>query len=184
MARIPSIRTAEGLNPEQRRVFGDIAKSRGIVRGPFSVLLHSPLLAERTAHLGSFVRFEASVPIKARAIAVLTTGRHFDCQFEWSANVDDAQAAGVDDGTIASIRDKHAPLGLQPDDRLVFELVTQLLTRHRIDEPTFTAALERFGTIGLVELVGSVGYYSNLAMSLNAFEVETTPDFPPLLPID
>jgi 4-carboxymuconolactone decarboxylase len=184
MARIHQVESPKELSGEQKVAWAEIAKSRGVVRGPFSVLLHSPDLARRTAHLGSFIRFEASAPAPARAIACLTTARFFDCQYEWSGNVDDAQEAGVGDVAIGAIRDRRAPEGLEGDERLVFELTTQLLSAHRISERTFNDALGRFGVSQLVELVASIGYYCNIAMTLNAFEVDTLPHFPRLLPVE
>lgn len=183
MARFDQITSRDGLQPEQQRVWDDIQKSRGAVRGPFSVLLHSAALAERTARLGSFIRFEASVPLRARVIACLATARQLDCQYEWSSNVTHAREMGLPEQVILALRDRRAPADLEGDDRLAFEVTDQLLTKHRLATATRDAAIARFGVIGLVELVASVGYYSDIAMSLNAFEVDPRPTFESSLPI-
>ena len=55
MTRIPTIDKKELLPPEHQALYDAIAKSRGRVGGPFLALLHSPEIAERTAHLGSYL---------------------------------------------------------------------------------------------------------------------------------
>ena len=64
MARIATIQKKEDLAPEHQPIYDAIAASRGVVGGPFLGLLHSPELAGRTAHLGSYVRFESSLDHK------------------------------------------------------------------------------------------------------------------------
>ena len=61
MARIAIIEKKEDLPPEHQSIYDAIAQSRGVVGGPFLALLHSPELAGRTAHLGSYVRFQSSL---------------------------------------------------------------------------------------------------------------------------
>ena len=46
-ARLPE-RTKEDLPADQQHIFDEIAGSRGAVRGPFAMLLHSPEVAGRT----------------------------------------------------------------------------------------------------------------------------------------
>src|SRR6266567_1616242 len=60
MARIATIDKKEELAPEFHNIYDAIAQSRGIVGGPFLALLHSPELAGRTAHLGSYGRFTSA----------------------------------------------------------------------------------------------------------------------------
>ena len=58
-ARVPLISRRDEVAPEHRAAFDAIAESRGRVAGPFSVLLHSPEVAKRAAHLGAYIRFES-----------------------------------------------------------------------------------------------------------------------------
>ena len=61
MARIATIDKKEDLAPEDQKVYDAIAQSRGAVGGPWRALLHSPEMAQRTMHLGSYVRFESTL---------------------------------------------------------------------------------------------------------------------------
>ena len=182
MARIMQIRSREELPPAAWAAWDEIARSRGGVRGPFSVFLHSPELAVRTARLGSYIRFESPAPRWARLFVCLVTARHFDCQYAWSGNEDDARGAGVRDEAIRAVRDRSAPARLEGDERILFDLAAELLVWHRVSDATLNAVRDRYGLSGLVDLVGTIGYYSHLAMTLNAFEVDPLPHFPRLLP--
>jgi 4-carboxymuconolactone decarboxylase len=170
MARIATLATKDGLTADQQRAFEAIAQSRGRVVGPFTVLLHSPALAERTAHLGAHVRYESALPPAVRELAILAVARAMDCAFEWAAHVPEARRAGVREAAIAAVRDR-APAGLAPDEAAVVRYVEQLLGRHRVEEAVFRAVETRLGTAGVVELTAGAGYYAMLACTLNAFEV-------------
>lgn len=176
MARISTITHRDELAPEHHAVWERIARSRGLVEGPFAVLLHSPSLADRIAHLGAHVRFESALDGRLRELVVATTARELDCRFEWAAHAPLARAAGLSDTVLAAIRDRRAPAGLGAEDAQVAAYVQQLLRQHRVDETTFRELEARLGVSALVELTAAVGYYAMLAAVLNAFEVAPKPD--------
>ena len=175
MARIPLIQTKDELPAEHHAAFDLIAQSRGRVAGPFGILLHSPELAKRAAHLGAYIRFESALSGVHRELAILATARATDCRYEWAAHVPLAKKAGVRAEAIAAIRDRRAPAGLAPDEAEILAYVTQLLRAHRVDEATFGPLRARFGTQALVELTTTAGYYSMIACTLNAFDVQPDP---------
>jgi 4-carboxymuconolactone decarboxylase len=174
MARIPMIEQKADLAPEGQAVWDLIAESRGRVVGPFSLLLHSPPLAERTAHLGAYIRFESALSPADRELAILAVARELDCEFEWAYHVPVARKAGAREEAIAALRDRRVA-GLTTQEAQLVGYVGQLLRTHRVDEKTFGAMRERFGERGLVELTATVGYYGMLASLLNAFEVTPAP---------
>ena len=55
--------------------------------------------------------------------------------------------------------------------RAVYDYSVALHETHGVPEPVHAAALEALGDQGLVELVGVLGYYTLVAMTLNAFEI-------------
>ncbi len=171
MARVPMITQKTDLAPEHHKAFDSIAASRGSVRGPFSVLLHSPEMASRAAHLGAYLRFEGKLSNADKELAIISVAREMDCQFEWAGHVVLARKAGVREAAITAIRDRKAPAGLTPEEAQIVGYAQQLLRNHRVDEATFRALRDRIGTTGLVELTTTVGYYGMIACNLNAFEV-------------
>jgi 4-carboxymuconolactone decarboxylase len=171
-ARLSQIQR-ENLPVGQQHIFDEIAGSRGAVRGPFAMLLHSPDVAQRIAHTGAYIRFETSLPDDLREVAILTTARFWDCQYEWTAHQRIAEdEAGTRPEAIIAIRDRQAPAGLTPDETIVFDYVSELLNNHRVSDSTFKTANERFGNKATVDLTATAGYYSMIAGTLNAFAVE------------
>lgn len=181
MARLPTVQKEE-LSSQHQPIYDAIAQSRGRVQGPFTVLLHSPEVAGRVAHLGAYIRFESVLPAAVRSLAALTVARELDCQYEWTANLERAHEFGVRKEATAALRDRTAPKGLTQEETLVVGYVQQLLRSHRLSEATYREALARFGVQGLVELTATVGYYAMIAYPLNAFEVDPMPGVP-LLPL-
>jgi 4-carboxymuconolactone decarboxylase len=173
MARIATIQKKEDLAPEHQPVYDSIAASRGVVGGPFLALLHSPELAQRTAHLGSFIRFESSLDHKLIELAALATARELECKHEWIAHVNHAQKAGIPIETIRAIHQKKGPEHFSSEDAQIISYVQELLREHRASEVTFQALYGRLGEKGLVELTATIGYYSMVACTLNAFDLVT-----------
>ena len=66
MARVTQITEREQVAEEHQTIFDSIAESRGRVSGPFSVLLNSPEVAGRAAHLGAYIRFDSTLEPQQR----------------------------------------------------------------------------------------------------------------------
>lgn len=173
MARIATIQKKEDLAPEHQPIYDSIAASRGVVGGPFLGLLHSPELAQRTAHLGSYIRFESSLDHKLIELTALAAARELDCKHEWIAHVNHAQKAGIPIETIRAIHEKKGPENFSSEDAQVISYVQELLRAHRASEATFQALYGRLGERGLVELTATIGYYAMVACTLNAFDLVT-----------
>src|SRR6266853_170859 len=82
---------------------------------------------------------------------------------------------GVPETTIAAIRDNHSR-GIPPEDAQIVEFTRALLRKHRVDDATFKAMQARFGNDQLIQLTTAIGYYSMLAMTVNACELEAAPN--------
>ncbi|MBI4220622.1 MAG: carboxymuconolactone decarboxylase family protein, partial [Chloroflexi bacterium] len=87
MARIRAITSRDEVAPEHRLIFDSIAGSRGKVDGPFAVLMNSPEVAGRVAHVGTYLRFESKLSPRIRELAIITTARHWNCDLEWVVHV-------------------------------------------------------------------------------------------------
>jgi 4-carboxymuconolactone decarboxylase len=170
-ARIPLVDPA-ALDDAQRATFDRIAGSRGRVAGPFLALLHSPELAERTQQLGAFIRSGTTLDAASRELAILVTARAWSSQFEWSAHAPIAAEAGVAEDVIAAVAAGTNPDLLEPTQAAVHDYALELSRTGVVSDSTYAVALERLDVVGLVELTALVGYYTLLAMTLNAHEIE------------
>ncbi len=181
MARITQITERDQVADEHKAIFDSIAESRGRVSGPFSVLLNSPEIAGRAAHLGAYIRFDSTLEPHQRELAIITAARQADCQYEWSAHAPMAERAGVRDEAIDAVANNASVDGLTEEEALIITYGRELLGASRVSDRTFYDARAKFGEQGVTELTATLGYYRMLACALNAFEVEP-PDGTPRLP--
>jgi 4-carboxymuconolactone decarboxylase len=171
MARLSQITSRDQVAEADRSTVDGIVASRGTLQGPFTMFLHCPELAGRAAHLGAFVRFEGDLDMRARVLAAMTVAREFEAVYVWGAQTSGARRLGVPEETINAIREKQSR-GISPEDAQIVEFTRQLLEKHRVDESTFKAIQQRLGNHDLIQLTGTIGYYSMLCMTVNACELE------------
>jgi 4-carboxymuconolactone decarboxylase len=173
MARIATIDKKEDLAAVDHKIYESIAASRGVVGGPWLALLHSPEIAQRTMHLGSYVRFESTLDHKVLEFTALVAARELECKHEWAAHVGHGQKAGISMDTIRAVYQKKGAETFSSEDAQIVSFVREMIHQHRVSEPTFQAIHARFGNQGMVELTATVGYYAMLACTLNTFDVYT-----------
>ena len=107
MARIPLVESKESLAPEHQKIYDAIVKSRGEVRGCFPALLHVPTIADHTASLGGYLRFNGKLEPKVRTLAALTASRELDCIHEWAAGVKNAEKNRISRETLVAVHQRH-----------------------------------------------------------------------------
>lgn len=184
MPRVPSVRR-EGLSDADQGVYDAIGATRGsefTKQGPFGVLLHSPALAGRAAHLGDYVRYEGPMPARQRHLLAMIVARELDCQYEFTAHAVLARKNGIPPEVVEALGRGEVPAGLPPLEATLVSFVRQLVVQHRVDDATFAALDGAIGRKGLTDVVGATGYFAFAAHSLNAFEVEVREEQSPELP--
>ena len=171
MSRIKDL-AAEKMTPAQKKIHEDIVSGpRGQVQGPLKVWLTSPELADKAQKLGQFCRYENSLPTHLTELAILVTGRFWGAEFEWYAHKKIGIEAGLDPNIVESIRCRRIPKFRTNAETIVYDFSTQLHRDHRVADETYAAAVKEFGEVGTVDLVGVLGYYTLISMTLNAFQV-------------
>ena len=171
MARLKSITAKNDVPGEHHAIVDAVIESRGAVQGPFTMLLHCPPLAERVMRLGAYVRFEGKLDHRVRVLAAMAAAREFDAVYIWGAQTGQARKRGVPEATITAIREKHSR-GLPLEDAQIVDFTRDLIRKHRVDAANVDALRRRFGDEQFIELTGTIGYYSMLAMTANACELE------------
>jgi 4-carboxymuconolactone decarboxylase len=170
ISRIPFV-THEQLSPAGRDIYASILDTRGNLDGPFLAWLHSPQLAAPAEKLGVFCRYNTSLARVESELLILLVAAHFRCSGEWQIHMTIASGAGLDSASIDAIRTGLAPTLTAPRLAVLYALTTELLRRNEVSGATFAQAREMFGDRGCVEIVGVIGYYSFVAMTLNAFDI-------------
>jgi 4-carboxymuconolactone decarboxylase len=153
------------------------------LRGPGGIQLYSLKTAEHVRALNRYLRYEAGFTPRVREIAILTTAREMDSQFEWCAHEPEALKEGVEPTVIDVIKHRKSTAGLSETDAAVIELGRQLFRDHKVTPETFAKAKALFGPHKLVELVMLMGNYAGTAALLAAVDMQLPPGQEPLLPI-
>ena len=183
--RLPLPRRAD-LDDAGQRIYDSLADPTGGtlrgLRGPGGILLHSPDLARHARPLNRYLRHEAGLGGRVRELAILTTARELDSQFEWAAHEPEALREGISQDIIAVIKHRLDTSGLDQADAIVIELGREIFGARKVTSETFARALRHFGHRALVDLVALMGNYAGTAALLTAFDMQLDTDQPPLWP--
>lgn len=139
--------------------------------GPFAVYLHAPGFGELAQQLGGHVRFKTSVPPRLSEFAILLTARHWKAQYEWAAHAIMAEQQGVKPATIRALKAGRAPKSAPRDEMAIYAFAKELYATRRVSEATYRRVHKLLGDAGMVELVGILGYYALVSMTLNVFRM-------------
>lgn len=171
MPRLPEI-NEEKLSAEQRKIYDDIKRVRGRVRGPFVVWLRNAELAQHS--LGLQDLFASRIKMERRLIQlmILVAARSANAQYAWFIHEPHALQFGISREIVDAIRERRTPNFSKEDERLVYDITLELNTTRTLSEATFQRGMEMFGEQQMVELVSGVGFYAMVAMTLNSFQVE------------
>ncbi|HEY1300643.1 MAG TPA: hypothetical protein VGF07_09115 [Stellaceae bacterium] len=175
MPRITPVSGKADVPAEHHGVVDQVVGVFGNVRGPFSIMLHSPGLAERVLPLVTFFREKSVVEGRLRSHAILAAVREKEAAYVWSAQVGAARRAGVPEATIDLLRAKGDPASLPEDERDIVTYTRQLLRSNRVDQALFDRLAGRHGTQWMVELTAAANYFAFLSGMVNGFEVPAPP---------
>jgi 4-carboxymuconolactone decarboxylase len=167
------------LDEARRAIYDSLADPRGGslrgLRGPGGISLHSPGLAPRSRGLNHYLRHESGLGGRVREIAILTTARALDSDFEWAAHEAEALREGVPEAAVEAIKHGRSTAGLDAADAVVIDLGREIFTARSVSPQTYARALAQFGPGKLVDLVALMGNYAGTAALLTAFAMQLDP---------
>lgn len=171
MSRV-SLPDFESLNSEQKRVYKEIAGPRdGIVGGPYTVWLRTPDIADCMNRVGDVLRVRGKLDKRLAELMILVVARHWNCDYQWVVHEDAARKSGLTTDVMEAIRHGRTPNITRADEKLIYDVITELVSTKKLSEGTYGRALQALGLDLLVELVTNAGRYTQAAMVCNAFDV-------------
>jgi 4-carboxymuconolactone decarboxylase len=178
--RLPPL-AEEQMTAEQRAAAAEISSGpRGAVIGPFAPLLRSPELMTRLQKVGEYLRFESPLDRRLFEMTILYVARWWDQQFEWTFHHPLALEAGLDPAIADAIAEDRRPEGMDAAAEAVWDLLDELFRTRAVSAGVYARALAELGEVGVVEVVATSGYYSTLAVVMQA--ARTPAPGGPLLP--
>lgn len=158
----------EEMTPEQKTMINNLLSGeRGATTGPFNVLLRSPEMGDLAQKFGAAQRFHSSLPRKLNELVILISARFWTSQYEWYAHRRDGLKYGLEQPVVDSLAANRRPATMDADETIVYNFCHELLTTHQVGDASFKAAVDRFGERGVVDMLGTTGYYNLVSMILN-----------------
>jgi 4-carboxymuconolactone decarboxylase len=171
MARLTLPEDAE-RSPEQRAAVAEVtAGIRGRVPAPMIAWIRNPELASRAQRLGELLRYQTTLEPRLSELAILVTARHWTSHYEWTVHKREGLTAGMDPEVVAAIAARSEPVLRDAREQAVYDVARTLVGTGRLPEALHAGGTAALGERGMVELVALIGYYSMVALTLNAFEI-------------
>ena len=162
----------ETMSPEQRAVYDRVVSGpRGKIEGPLRAALHNADLADRWQALGALLRYGTSLTPEQSELAILITGRHCRSPFEWFAHRREATRIGFTEDIFEALLAQRKPAALDTVQSAIHDYAVELCRSYSVRGTTHAAAVQVLGEKGVVELTALIGYYTMVAMTLNAHEI-------------
>jgi 4-carboxymuconolactone decarboxylase len=140
-------------------------------RGPFAAWLHAPEFGHLAQSLGAHCRYKTALPPRLSEFAILCTARMWRAQYEWFAHAPVAERAGIKAKTIRDLQAGREPKSAPKDERAIYSFIQELYKTRRVSDRTYKRVHTILGDAAMVELVGILGYYTLIAMTLNVFHM-------------
>lgn len=158
------------------------------LRGPIGVWMNSPELAQAMFDVRQRVRYESDRDQRLTELAIIATAREINNQYEYTAHEPLAIAAGLEQDIIDIVRfrravDDQEVNGFGETEQVIVKFAREVISKDRVSSETFARALAVFGTEGVMDLTGLIGYYNFVAITLKAFDVQRPADSDLLLPV-
>jgi 4-carboxymuconolactone decarboxylase len=170
MGRLPEIDETK-LSAEQRKIYDQIMRARGHMRGPFAVWLRNAELCENTLKMQEMFASRVSLDRRLLELMILVSAHLATAQYAWFIHEPHALKFGISPEIVQAIRERRKPDFTREDERLVYDLTTELNTTRTLSDASFQRGMTMFGEQTMVELVSAIGFYVMVAMTLNAFAV-------------
>jgi 4-carboxymuconolactone decarboxylase len=174
--RLPTIPPAS-YTPEQQQAAADFLAARKVpVFGPFEPLMHSPQMMTQARAMGDYLRYKPAIGTVLSELAILVTAREWTQDYEWYVHYPIALKVGIKAAVADAIAEGRRPEGMSEDEEIVYEYTVELQRNKQVSDRSFACVEKRFGKQGVVDLTGICGYYTLLAMELNAAQYDIPKD--------
>jgi 4-carboxymuconolactone decarboxylase len=164
---------ADKMSEAQKKAVTDYKTIRGtdLTGPPWSLLLRVPDLVVPSLQIRLHYLNSSALSPKLTEFAILIAARQWTNNFEFNAHTAAALKGGLKQEVITAVAEGRRPLGLPEDEEVLYDFCTELQANQSVSDGTYARALTRFGEAGVVEMAGIQGYYTYLAMVMNAARI-------------
>ena len=167
---------------EQQDAINEMLEESGYApRGPWIPLLRSPEVHKRARAMGDYLRYESSLIQNLREFLILLTARYWTQNYIWYAHYPIALEVGINNETVEDIMNNKKPDNMTPAESTLYDFFLELNDEKFISEETYSDMISKFGEKGLIDAIGIIGYYTLLAMTMNAAQTNVPEGDVPIL---
>ena len=157
---------------EQTAVLDSLAASGRPPLNVFATFARYPDTARAFLGWGTYILSDRNaLDARRRELAILRTGYNCRSGYEWTQHVPIGQRAGLSDAEVERIKQGPAAPEWDALDRATLEACDQLHGNQHLESATWEA-LAPLGDKGRMDLVLTVGQYTQVSMFLNALGVQ------------
>lgn len=174
-ARYPPLADAE-LTAFQREVLEQVTpRARSL--NLFRTVLRAPAAMRGLLALGAYITSKANdLPPREKELAILRTACLCRAGYSWARHQDLALAAGLTPGEIARVKAGPTAEGWSGADRALLRACDELNADQFVRPQTWAHLCRHFSEKQQMDLVFTVGHYTQTCMILNTFGVQPEAD--------
>jgi len=176
--RVPPVDLAR-IDDEQREALAvfaatarDVTKSEGAVLNIFRTLVHAPKALTAFLAWGEYILSRRnSLPERERELVILRTGFNCGSGYEFTQHTRIGLDAGLTEAEIEAIKTGPGSPKWSEADRALLQATDDLARDFHVSDASW-AALSSFSEKQKMDLVMTVGQYTQVSMMLNSFGVQ------------
>jgi 4-carboxymuconolactone decarboxylase len=150
-------------------------------QGPFRLYLRSPDFGLAAIQMSDYLRWGTGLEPRLVEFAILIAARNWSSSYVWHSHYQLAMKGGLDPSIPADMAAGRRPAKMKDDERLIYDLLTQIYRDKKVTDAAFNAAAAKFGDKGLSDIVAIAAYYGVTSMSLIATNTSAEPTEEPRL---
>ncbi len=169
--RISPLQDSE-LTPEQAERLSKSALKEGPILNIFRTLVRSPDALRAFSWWGGYVMSRNSLTPRDREIAILRVGWLCKSGYEWTQHHRIGLQSGLSAAEIERIKIGAGAAEWTAAEKALLAATDDLNRDHFVSNPSWTELLKHYSERQCMDLVFTVGQYTQVSMILNSFGVQ------------
>ena len=171
LSRLQNLKYGD-MSQDQKDLHDEILSGpRTQIAGPMHAWFLNPSYGSLIEKVGAFCRYETSIEPRLSELAIIIVARHWNANVEWFAHSEIAIKSGILQETVEAIELNKRPDFKKEDEALIFDITKSILDTKGLTDELFKRAEDTIGKTSLLDLTAIIGYYCNVAIQLNVFEI-------------
>ena len=171
LSRLQNLKYGD-MSQDQKNLHDEILSGpRTQIAGPMHTWFLNPSYGSLIEKVGAFCRYETSIEPRLSELAIIIVARHWNANVEWFAHSKIAIKSGILQETVDAIQLNKRPNFKKEDEALIFDITKSILDTKGLTDELFKRAEDTIGKTSLLDLTAIIGYYCNVAIQLNVFEI-------------